>query len=320
MVAGEIQNNFVLENNSGVWKPPQKDKKGIGLSYRLPQQVTFSFAFFFIKPHRPRIGTSKPTQNQFKSMNNIQIFKNEQFGEIRTVVNESGEPMFSATDVCNALGYSNSRKAIADHTDAEERCNISLHRGGEMTFISESGLYSLIIRSNKTEAKPFRKWVTSEILPSIRKHGYYVNPKQVNKPTSIKVRTSLEWVKGVREILNLNDSSTLFMLKQVGEPLGLPLPNYTPSQGQLLSASELLSRSGSPMTTQDFNKKMIAAGYITVKERPSSRGKTKNFKSITPKGSMFGENQVCPNNPKETQPLYYADKFDRLLESIGSKL
>lgn len=249
-------------------------------------------------------------------MENIQIFKNEQFGEIRTVVNEDGEPMFSATDVCNALGYSNSRKAIADHTDVEERCNISLHRGGEMTFISESGLYSLIIRSNKIEAKPFRKWVTSEILPSIRKHGYYVNPKQVNKPTSIKVRTSLEWVKGVREILNLNDSSTLFMLKQVGEPLGLPLPNYTPSQGQLLSASELLSRSGSPMTTQEFNKKMIAAGYITVKERPSSRGKVKLFKSITLKGSMFGENQVCPNNPKETQPLYYADKFDRLLESL----
>lgn len=135
-------------------------------------------------------------------------------------------------------------------------------------------------------------------------------------PTPTRIKTSLEWVKGVREILNLNDSSTLIMLKQVGEPLGLPLPNYTPSQGQLLSASELLSRSGSPMTTQDFNKKMIAAGYITVKERPSSRGKVKSFKSITPKGSMYGENQVCPNNPKETQPLYYVDKFDRLLESL----
>ena len=135
-------------------------------------------------------------------------------------------------------------------------------------------------------------------------------------PTPTRIKTSLEWVKGVREILNLNDSSTLVMLKQVGEPLGLPLPNYTPSQGQLLSASELLSRSGSPMTTQDFNRKMIEAGYIVVKERPSSKGKTKSFKSITDKGSMYGENQVCPNNPKETQPLYYADKFEKLLESL----
>lgn len=116
--------------------------------------------------------------------------------------------------------------------------------------------------------------------------------------------------------LNFNENSKLKVIQAICEPLALPLPNYTPSQGQLLSASELLSRSGSPMTTQDFNKKMIEAGYIVVKERQSSKGKTKNFKSITPKGSTYGENQVCPNNPKETQPLYYADKFDRLLESL----
>ena len=88
---------------------------------------------------------------------------------------------------------------------AEERCNISLQRGGEMTFINESGLYSLIIRSNKEEAKPFRKWITSEILPSIRKNGYYVNNKfATNHLTPTKVRASIEWVKGVREVLNLN--------------------------------------------------------------------------------------------------------------------
>lgn len=170
-------------------------------------------------------------------------------------------------------------------------------------FLSISCLEYFIVKKVRPVFEVYRK-VFHKTVENIR-----LNPI----PTRIK--TSLEWVKGVREILNLNDSSTLFMLKQVGEPLGLPLPNYTPSQGQLLSASELLSRSGSPMTTQDFNKKMIAAGYITVKERPSIRG-TKSFKSITPKGSMYGENQVCPNNPKETQPLYYEDKFDRLLESL----
>lgn len=170
-------------------------------------------------------------------------------------------------------------------------------------FLSISCLEYFIVKKVRPVFEVYRK-VFHKTVENIR-----LNPI----PTRIK--TSLEWVKGVREILNLNDSSTLFMLKQVGEPLGLPLPNYTPSQGQLLSASELLSRAGSPMTTQDFNKKMIAAGYITVKERPSSRG-TKSFKSITPKGSMYGENQVCPNNPKETQPLYYEDKFDRLLESL----
>jgi len=250
-------------------------------------------------------------------MNKIQIFKNEQFGQIRTVVNESGEPMFAATDVCNALGYSNSRKAIADHTDAEERCNISLQRGGEMTFINESGLYSLIIRSNKEEAKPFRKWITSEILPSIRKNGYYVNNKfATNHLTPTKVRASIEWVKGVREVLNLNDSSTLLMLKQVSEPLGLPTPDYTPSKGQLLAPTVLLQQHGVQISTREFNQKMIGAGFIKELQRPSSNGKIKYFKSLTEKAAGFGENQVNPSNPKETQPLYYADKFEDLLKRL----
>ena len=105
-------------------------------------------------------------------MNDIQIFKNERFGLIR-VTEVNGEPMFSASDVCDVLGYANPSKAISDHVDEDERYNESLERGGKMLFISESGLYALILRSNKPNAKPFRKWVTSEVLPSIRKTGGY---------------------------------------------------------------------------------------------------------------------------------------------------
>ena len=105
-------------------------------------------------------------------MNDIQIFKNERFGLIR-VTEVNGEPMFSASDVCDVLGYTNPSKAISDHVDEDERYNESLERGGKMLFISESGLYALILRSNKPNAKPFRKWVTSEVLPSIRKTGGY---------------------------------------------------------------------------------------------------------------------------------------------------
>ncbi|WP_300105426.1 Bro-N domain-containing protein [uncultured Alistipes sp.] len=105
-------------------------------------------------------------------MSAIQIFQNDRFGEVR-VTEVNGEPMFAATDVCNVLGYSNPSKAISDHVDEDERYNQSLERGGNMLFITESGLYSLILRSNKPNAKPFRKWVTSEVLPSIRKTGSY---------------------------------------------------------------------------------------------------------------------------------------------------
>lgn len=135
-------------------------------------------------------------------------------------------------------------------------------------------------------------------------------------PTPTRIKTSLEWVKGVREILNLNESSTLLMLKQVGEPLGLPTPDYTSSKGQLLSPTTLLQQSGVNINAREFNKKMIEAGYMTELERPSKKG-IKRFKSLTEKANEYGENQVNPNNPKETQPLYYADKFPELLKKVG---
>jgi len=96
--------------------------------------------------------------------------------EVRTVVDEQGDPWWVAKDVCAVLGHTNPSVAI-DMLDLDERAKKSLGRQGEAWVISESGLYTLILRSNKPEAKPFRKWVTSEVLPSIRKHGYYATPE-----------------------------------------------------------------------------------------------------------------------------------------------
>lgn len=85
----------------------------------------------------------------------------------------SDEPFFVAKDICDALGYSNTSKAISDHVDEDDRYNESLERGGSLLWVNESGMYSLILRSNKEEAKRFKKWVTSEVLPTIRKTGQY---------------------------------------------------------------------------------------------------------------------------------------------------
>lgn len=94
------------------------------------------------------------------------------------VVSRNNDPWFVANDVCKALGYSNTSKAIADHLDDDERYNESLDRGGSLLLISESGLYALILRSRKPEARKFAKWVTSEVLPTIRKTGSYQNNTQ----------------------------------------------------------------------------------------------------------------------------------------------
>lgn len=113
-------------------------------------------------------------------MNKIQIFKNEQFGEVR-VIEQNGEPWFVGKDVTGILGYQNASKALTDHVDEEDKLNneslSSLgQRGG--WIINESGLYSLILSSKLPQAKQFKRWVTSEVLPSIRKHGGYINGQE----------------------------------------------------------------------------------------------------------------------------------------------
>ena len=120
-------------------------------------------------------------------MNKIQIFQNQEFGAIRTLSNEQGEPMFCAKDVAEALGYKLARKAVQDHVDRDDvlKRNLidSLGRKQQATFINESGLYALILSSKLESAKRFKHWVTSEVLPSIRKQGGYmmVRPDESNE-------------------------------------------------------------------------------------------------------------------------------------------
>jgi len=116
-------------------------------------------------------------------MSNIQLFTNPEFGEVRTIT-ISGEPYFVGKDVTGILGYQNASKALADHVDDEDKLNnVSLsslgQRGGWL--INESGLYSLILSSKLPTAKKFKHWVTSEILPAIRKHGAYMTPETIEK-------------------------------------------------------------------------------------------------------------------------------------------
>ena len=110
-------------------------------------------------------------------MNQIQIFQNVEFGAIRTMSNEQGEVMFCAKDVCDALKYGNSREAIRKHVDEKDVTKRDTQtRGGEqlMLYVNESGLYALILSSKLESAKRFKHWVTSEVLPSIRKQGGYM--------------------------------------------------------------------------------------------------------------------------------------------------
>lgn len=140
-------------------------------------------------------------------MSEVKIFNNEEFGEIRTVTID-GEPWFVGKDVAEILGYSNTRKAIADHVDNEDKTDgvtirDSIGREQNPICIKESGLYALIFGSKLESAKRFKHWVTSEVLPSIRKHGIYATDNVIdnilnNPDFGIELLTKLKEERAAR--------------------------------------------------------------------------------------------------------------------------
>lgn len=129
-------------------------------------------------------------------MNEIKIFENIEFGSIRTLELE-GKPYFVGKDVAEVLGYERPTKAISDRVDTEDKDEIpirdSIGRMQKTPIINESGLYSLILSSKLPTAKRFKRWVTSEVLPSIRKHGMYATDELLNNPDlAIKTFTALK--------------------------------------------------------------------------------------------------------------------------------
>ena len=132
-------------------------------------------------------------------MSELQIFKNAEFGSVRTITVE-GEPYFVAKDVAEILGYSNSRDAINKHVDEEDKGVAKCDTPGgvqDLTVINESGLYSLILSSKMPNAKKFKRWVTSEVLPIIRRHGLYAMDEVLANP-DILINALLE-LKAERE-------------------------------------------------------------------------------------------------------------------------
>ena len=120
-------------------------------------------------------------------MNKVILFYNEKFGQVRGIM-INNEPYFVGKDVAEVLGYSNTRDALAKHIDDDDKNTVAIHDGTSgnpnVTIINESGLYSLILSSKLPKAKEFKRWVTSEVLPSIRKHGTYMTAEKIEEVLS----------------------------------------------------------------------------------------------------------------------------------------
>ena len=206
-------------------------------------------------------------------MNELKIFENPEFGKIRTVETD-GEPWLVGKDVAEALGYSNTKDAIANHVDSEDKRIIQKsefttfenhipksalpvnfipadvpNRG--LTVINESGLYSLILSSKLPKAKEFKHWVTSEVLPTIRKHGMYATEELLDNPDfAIKVFNELKAEREKRKALE----TTIDVQKQIIGELK-PKADYTDlvlKSKTLLTTTQIAKDYG--MSGKKFNK------------------------------------------------------------------
>lgn len=246
----------------------------------------------------------------------VREFVKKEFGTIRTIEIDN-EIYFVGKDIADKLGYQNGSRDINRHVDEDDRTDVTIHDGSQnrnMTVINESGLYALIFGSKLESAKRFKKWVTSEVLPSIRKTGTYTIQSKGNTEQGIAV------VKFIADDLNVNSASRLLMYENYCIDVGIPtgfLPKYEHNGNrELKSATVLLKENNCQVSVKNFNILLLENGYLEERERASGKGGVKKFKALTDKGLNYGENAISPKNQREVQPLYYADTFMELFKDV----
>lgn len=262
--------------------------------------------------------TKDKTRYSEQNAKGLKIFNNEEFGNIRTI-NINGEPWFVGKDIAEKLGYSNTRDAILSHVMDDDKNTVAIFDGNKgnpnQTVINESGMYALIFGSKLESAKRFKQWVTSEVLPSIRKNGTYET-----KPASSDTK-EISIVKFIADDLRVSVEGRISMYHNYCESIGMTtsfLPQYVDNGNrERCSATELLKRNGCELSTAKFNQQLLEYGFLEEKERPSVSKGTKKFKSLTEKGLEYGVNLICQKNQKETQPYYYADTFMKLYNMVA---
>lgn len=249
--------------------------------------------------------------------NEIQQF-NFKGATLRTLTDEAGEPWFIAKDVCDILGLENSRKATVE-LDPDEKNTVTISDGipgnPNKTIISEPGLYKLIMRSRKPEAKEFQRWVTHEVLPQIRKHGAYMTQQTLDKALTspdflIQLATKLkEEQEKVKELepkarfadaVAASDGTCLIgelakMLRQNGLDIGQN------RLFEILRQDGYLGKTGSNRNVP--TQKAMDLGLFRIKETAITHSDghvtINRTAKVTGKGQTYFVNRYCPKNPND---------------------
>ena len=195
-------------------------------------------------------------------MNALRTFNHEMFGQVRTMTNDRGETFFVGKDVAEALGYKNTADAIIKHVDKEDRSTIAIRDSAYETravVINESGLYSLILSSKLEQAKAFKRWVTSEVLPLIRQTGTYSRHRKQIESLHHQIEALEPKAEYCDEVL---DSVSCLTTTQIAKELSMTVSDLT----RLLEHRKVMyKQSGQWMLYADYARKGYAKSRTTAR-------------------------------------------------------
>lgn len=194
-------------------------------------------------------------------MNELQIFDNAEFGQVRTIAKDN-EPMFCLSDVCKALEIKNATD-VAKRLDADELTRFNLGgQSGETNFITESGLYAVILRSDKPNAKKFRKWVTSEVLPSIRKNGGYIAGQETLSDDELLSKALMVAQRKIEEKNQLIAMQNDRIEEMRPKEIFADAVSASDSSMLVRDLAKIIKQNGVPLGEKRFYKWLRENGYI----------------------------------------------------------
>lgn len=245
-------------------------------------------------------------------MKDLQIFNNSEFGKIRSLLIDN-EPYFVGNDIATVLGYKNTRDALSKHIDEEDKISdVAIHDGSQnrnMTIINESGLYSLILSSKLESAKKFKRWVTSEVLPTLRKEGTYTTKKR-NKPIDKAIKQHFNIAQTIIQATGIKPGIAYSVaISEAEKETGYQYEEYK----KLLPSADHDVASYNPtklgekleIKAQEVNKRLETLGLQEKKDKKWR---------ITEQGKLFGEEMPYSRNGHTDYRILW---HENVLEKLG---
>ena len=258
-------------------------------------------------------------------MNNLNVIAREIsivsrsnfMGQEVDVYGTAEEPLFLAKDVAKWIGHSDVSMMMRNVDEDEKVTSNVCTPGGRQNawFLTEDGLYEVLMQSRKPIAKQFKKGV-KDILKTIRRTGEF-NAQHQQQQSQTKLSDKIQAANFLADFLNLNRASKLAIAKSIADPLGLPTPDYVMDEKTVHAAKDLLATHKVKMSSAEFNKILVSKGIVERMTRPGKGGKTHSWVVIPEKYEKFGQNARNPHAQNQTQALWYDNKFSELLALAG---